>query len=193
MKRIKQNITKKHFDRLMSHLKADLDIREARRERLIKLFSLLYYTGIRINESTQLTNKMMTKFLEEKKLIIKAHKQDEEKYIYLTKNSRKMLKKYFKDIEDNDNLIFVSERANKKAPMEISSVIRDANSYLRRVFTDEYITSHSFRQSLITDLAKSNVNTKVIQQLVHHKSISSTYRYMKFDEKDLTASLENIR
>lgn len=193
MKRIKQNITKKHFEKLMTHLKSDTDIREIRKTRLMKLFNLLYYTGIRINESTQFTNNMMLKLLEDKKLIIKAHKQKEEKYIFLTDNSRKMLKKVFKDLKDNDELIFTSERANKKSAMEISSVIRDANSYLKRVFTGEYITSHSFRQTLITDLAKSNINTKVIQQLVHHKSISSTYRYMKFDEHDLTASLEHIR
>lgn len=193
MKRIKQNITKKHFEKLMTHLKSDTDIRDIRRNRLMKLFNLLYFTGIRINESTQLTNNMMLKLIQNKKLIIKAHKQKEEKYIFLTDNGKKALNKAFKNLDESDDLIFVSERANKKSAMEISSVIRDANSYLKKVFVDEYITSHSFRQTLITDLAKSNVNTKVIQQLVHHKSISSTYRYMKFDEYDLTASLENIR
>lgn len=193
MKRIKQNISKEQFKRLITHLRSDINLRNTRKDRLMKMFHLLYYTGIRVNESTQLTNRMMIRLLNEKKLIIKSHKQKEEKTIYLTDTAVKELKKIFTDLTNTDDLIFVSERASKKNKLEISSVIRDINTYLKRVFENDYITSHSFRQTLITDLAKSNINTKVIQQLVHHKSISTTYRYIKLDEKDLTNSLESVR
>jgi len=61
------------------------------------------------------------------------------------------------------------------------------------VFPNKNITSHSFRQTLITELAQKNINTKVIQTLIGHKSISSTYRYIKPSQEDITSSLDLVR
>ena len=194
MRKIKANITREQFDILIRNLRSDIDIRDVRKDRLLKMFNLLYYTGIRINEATQITNVMMVELISNRKLIIKSHKQDIEKLIYLTDNGCKLFKRVFKDIDNNDDLIFVSERNNKKTKLESSSVIRDVNTYIRKIFgKDCRITSHSFRQSLITELSRGGINTKVIQNLVSHQSISTTYRYIKTSEVDLTASLNSIR
>ena len=50
MKRIKDNITKKDFRFLMNFLQSDESIRKVRKDRLQKIFTLLYSLGIRLNE-----------------------------------------------------------------------------------------------------------------------------------------------
>lgn len=190
--KIKDNITPKEFKHLLNYLKSDDGIRENRKERLNKVFNLLYVLGLRVNELSQVTNNMMIELLTHKQLKLISHKQKLEKMVYITDNGVKTLTKIFSDLEPNENLIFVSERCSK-TPLSINSMIRDTNSYLKTVFPHKNITSHSFRQTLITELAQSNINTKVIQTLIGHKDISTTYRYIKPSENDLMNSLEAVR
>ena len=56
IERIKDNITPQEFKHLINYLKADTSVRANRKDRLIKLFNILYSTGLRVNETTQLTN-----------------------------------------------------------------------------------------------------------------------------------------
>jgi len=190
--KIKDNISKKEFQHLINYLIADITVRAIRKDRLLKLFNLLYITGLRVNETTTLTNIQIKELLEQKQTKVIAHKQKIEKVIYLTESSRKQLSKYFEIIE-NDNLVFQSERGSKRSSLSSNSVIRDMNSYLKKVFPNKNITSHSFRQTLISELAEKNINTKVIQTLIGHKSISSTYRYIKPSEEQILNSLDLVR
>ena len=193
IKRIKDNITPKDFKHLINYLKADESIRVARKDRLLKAFYLLYYTGLRVNELQQLNQKMIVELLENRKLKVIAHKQKVEKYIYVSEEGGKALSKIFGSLEENVNYVFTSERTGINSQLAVNSMIRDINSYLHLVFLNKNVTSHSFRQTLITELASKNVNTKVIQSLIGHKSINSTYRYIKPSESDLINSLESVR
>jgi len=193
IQRIKDNITPKDFKHLINYLKADSSVRANRKDRLIKLFNILYSTGLRVNETTQLTNSKLKELLSTKQTKVIAHKQSIEKIIYITESTKKELSKLFPILEDNEDLIFTSERGSKKSPLAINSVIRDINQYLKKVFPNNNITSHSFRQTLITELAEKNINTKVIQTLIGHKSITSTYRYIKPSQDQIVNSLDLIR
>jgi len=190
---IKDNISKDDFNHLINYLKIDDSIRASRKDRLTKIFYILYLTGIRVNETTQLTNNNLIDLLNYKELKIISHKQKNEKYIYITEQSKKMLSKVFFDLIANDDFIFVSERGNKKQPMRSNAVTLDVNSYLKKVFINKRITSHSFRQSLISDLATKNINTKIIQSLIGHKDIKTTYRYIKPSQIDIINSLDTVR
>lgn len=191
--KVKDNISKTEFKHLINYLKADTDLRESRRSRLEKIFNLLYVTGLRVNETTQITNNKLIELLTTRKTKVIAHKQKLEKVIYITENGQKQLSKVFIDIEANNSHLLTSERGNKKDSLSTNSVIRDINSYLKKVFPNKNITSHSFRQTLITELAQKNINTKVIQTLIGHKDISTTYRYIKPSEEDILSSLDLVR
>ena len=194
IKRIKSNINEDEFKKLINHLRGDETIRDSRKIRLMVIFHILYFTGMRINEIPQISNKMLLTLIDTKKLIITTHKTKNERILYLSDNGQKILKKVFPNLEPNDGLLIKSERGNKSGKMESESVIRDVNTYLRKVFGEDCrITSHSFRQTLITELAMSGINTKVIQSLIGHQSISSTYRYVKPNEVDVMSSLVGIR
>lgn len=192
--KIKENITEQQYKLLLSSLRGNTSMRKVRKERLLKIFVILYNLGIRVNEVSQFTNNMLNELLDNGKLIIESHKQGSEKIVYLTSKSKKEIKKIFDDIPYNNNYVFVSERGSKRDTLEPSSMIRDVNSYLKSIFgSNTRLTSHSFRQTLISNLATSGINTKIIQNLIGHKSINTTYRYITTSEADLTSALESVR
>jgi len=192
--KIKENITEQQYKLLLSSLRGNTSMRKVRKERLLKIFVILYNLGIRVNEVSQFTNNMLNELLDNGKLIIESHKQGSEKIVYLTAKSKKEIKKIFEDIPHNNNYIFVSERGSKGNTLEPSSMIRDVNSYIKSIFgSNTRLTSHSFRQTLISNLATSGINTKIIQNLIGHKSINTTYRYITTSEADLTSALESVR
>lgn len=192
--KIKENITEQQYKLLLSSLRGNTSMRKVRKERLLKIFVILYNLGIRVNEVSQFTNNMLNELLDNGKLIIESHKQGSEKIVYLTAKSKKEIKKIFEDVPHNNNYIFVSERGSKRDTLEPSSMIRDVNSYIKSIFgSNTRLTSHSFRQTLISNLATSGINTKIIQNLIGHKSINTTYRYITTSEADLTSALESVR
>jgi len=192
--KIKENISEQQYKLLLSSLRGNQRIRKTRKNRLLKLFVILYNLGIRVNETAQFTNNMMNELLDNGKLIIESHKQGSEKVVYVTEKAKREIKKIFGDIPNDNKKVFVSERGSKSTPLEPTAMIRDVNNYLKSVFgSDTRITSHSFRQTLISNLAINGVNTKVIQNLVGHKSINTTYKYIKSSEADIMAALETAR
>lgn len=192
MKRIKENITDKQFKVLMTHLHGDTSIRNNRKQRLTTIFNLLYYTGLRVNETTQFTDTMLSELINNKTLIVETHKTKTERVLYITDNGQKYLRKVFDDLHKTDSKLVQSERCTRE--LNTNSVTRDVNSYLKVVFgKDTRITTHSFRQTLITQLSECGVNTKVIQTLIGHKSVNSTLRYIKPSVETVVNSLNGVR
>jgi integrase/recombinase XerD len=187
-------ISKEQFENLIDFLKNDTEIREIRRGRLLKLFSLLYFTGAKLNELTNLTNNMIANLLIGDNFYIKKSINGELKHhIYISEDARTFLNEIFTEVVFNDELIFTSERGDKKSAMNKNSIIRDANSYLEKVFKGKGITTHSFRHAFRKELLEENVNIKLIQQLLGHNSISTTLQYIDNKNIDLSSILESVR
>ena len=194
IKKIRDNISSKEFNHLLNYLTADTSISSARKNRLIKVFHLIHIFGIRVNEASQITNNKLLELISTGSTKIIAHKQKKEKIIYATKKAIATIKKVFNPIEPNDNFILVSERGSKKTPLNPNSMIRDINSYLKKVFPNKNITSHSFRASLISELINDkNISAKIVQQLIGHSDIQTTFRYAIVSEQNIMNSLELVR
>ncbi len=194
IKKIRDTITAKEFKHLINYLQADTTIRASRKDRLNKMFHLLWEFGLRCNETIQLTQNMLIELLEQSQLKIVAHKQKKEKVIYLTKKGKKIIQSLFTDLEPNDNYIFTSERGSKNQPLQPNSVIRDLNSYLSVVFQNKAISSHSFRKSLCSSLLNDyNIAPTIVQQIIGHSSIQSTFIYSSVSDQNIMNSLELVR
>ena len=194
IKKIRDNITQSEMTHLINYTKSDTSLRPLRRDRLIKVFSLLHLLGTRANEITQITNFKLLELLEQGQTKIVAHKQSMEKIIYITPKGKKILKALFTDLQPNNDYLLVSSRGSKTTPLNPSSLLRDLNSYLSKVFPNKNITSHSFRSSLVSELINDkNISVKVVQQLVGHKDISTTYLYAKVSTENIMNSLELVR
>lgn len=193
IKLIKDNISESEFKHLLNYTKSDTSIREERRTRLTRIFGILWVTGLRINETVQLTNSKMLELITTGQTKVVAHKQKKEKNIYVTDKGIKLLKIIFNDLENNDEFLLTTERGSKTDKLQTNSVIRDVNTYLKKVFPHKTLTSHSFRQSLITELANKGINVKTIAELISHSDISTTYRYIRPSQVDIKKSLELVR
>lgn len=193
VKLIKDNISEAELEHLLNYIKIDKSIREERKIRLTRIFAILWVTGLRVNETVQLTNSKMLELIKTGETKVVAHKQKKEKIIYATKNGIKLLKNNFNDLENNEQFILTTERGSKTDKLQTNSVIRDVNTYLKKVFPHKTLTSHSFRQSLITELANKGVNVKTIAELISHSDISTTYRYIRPSQVDIKKSLELVR
>ena len=112
--------------------------------------------------------------------------------IYFTKKGKKIIEEIFKNLVPNDDYIFTSERGNQ--PLQPNSVIRDINSYLSVVFQNKAISSHSFRKSLCSSLLNDfNIAPTIVQQIMGHSSIQSTFIYSSVSDQNIMNSLELVR
>lgn len=188
-KLIKESVCESEFEKLMAHVRGDLSIKENTKTNLLRTFSLLFYTGSRLNELIQLTNQDILEIFKSKELIIKTHKTKNERKIYFSDNAIKELKKVFKDIE-KEELHFKIIRSKGKpyqSPHNIT-FIQQVNKYMKNVLGERF-SSHSFRQGLITEMASKGINTKIIKEYIGHSDIKTTLRYVKPSKVDIKNSL----
>lgn len=73
MKKLKKSIQEKEFKTLINFTQNNPTMRENTKQNLTRLFTLLYYTGMRINEVLTLTIKNIQEGIGNGELIVKAH------------------------------------------------------------------------------------------------------------------------
>ena len=191
MEKIKKSITAKEYKILMNYTRSNPNIRVNTRNNLLKIYTLLYYTGARLNELTQLRNSDILGVLEGKELIITTYKTKNERELFFTSNGIKEIRKIFSELgiydEPSDYKLIRVKGKPYSTPNKIA-FIQGINKAIREVLGDKY-TSHSFRQGFITELGAKSVNPKIIQHFIGHRDIKTTMRYIKPTESDIINAL----
>ena len=186
-KRIKKSITEKEYKLLVSHTKGDDSLKEFNRKRLLRIFCLLFYSGSRINELSQIKYKHIYEIIETGETVIIAYKTKSERILYFSEKAIKALKKYFDPDEDNNHYVIASWNDPKTRLHEIS-LINLVNKYMKKVLGGGY-TSHSFRQGLLTEMGARSINPKIIQSFIGHSDVKTTLRYIKPTARDVKMAL----
>ena len=70
MKRIKESIGEKEFKKLLAHTKGIENIKDNSRQNFLRTFTILYYTGIRLNEIQTIRFKHIKELLDTNQTII---------------------------------------------------------------------------------------------------------------------------
>ena len=73
IKRVKRSVTEKEYKKLMAFVRGDEDIKVFNQKRFLKIFSLLYYSGLRVNEITQIKYPHIAQIIETSETIIISH------------------------------------------------------------------------------------------------------------------------
>ena len=186
MKKLRKPIQEKEFKTLLNYINANSTMRENTKQNYFNLFTLLYYTGMRLNEVPQLTIEDLNIAIDKQELIIKAHKQHKERSIVLSKHSIKQLKKITRNQEPTYRVIKI--KSNPYSTPSPISFIAKVNRVIQSVLGERY-SSHSFRAGVITDLAVKGVNPKIIQNFIGHSSISTTMNYISPSSEDIRNAL----
>jgi len=184
MKRIRENISQEEHKKILTFLNGDITIRPNTKQNLLVTFTLLYYTGVRVNELTQLKIKDLKEIIKKQELIIETHKTKKERKLFFSKEAIRDIKKLFDySIEDDNSFIIRSKGNTEKAPHELT-FINTVNKFIQKALNSNRYSSHSYRAGLITDMSKS-INIKFISQYIGHSDVKTTMRYTKATDSDL--------
>jgi integrase len=186
-KKIKKSISQKEYKLLLSHTKGDDSVKEFNRERFLRIFILLYYSGVRINELSQMRYSHIREILKNGETIIETYKTQNERILYFSEQAIKDIKKYFLFTED-DNDYIIASWDNPKTRMHEIALINLVNKYMKKVLGEGF-TSHSFRQGLLTEMGSRSINPKIIQSFIGHSDVKTTLRYIKPTAHDVKMSL----
>ena len=182
--RIRENITEQHHQQIQTYLAGNTKLYPNTKQNIKVATTILYYTGIRLNEITQMTIKDLKTIISEKELIIKIHKQKRERKLFFSKDAIKEIKKLFDYSNENDNSLIIRAKGQTDKAPHGATFINSVNKFIQKALNSNRYTSHSYRAGLITDMAKS-INTKFISQFIGHSDTKTTMRYIRATDTDL--------
>ncbi|MEE9348986.1 MAG: tyrosine-type recombinase/integrase [Flavobacteriaceae bacterium] len=142
----------------------------------------LYATGIRRNEliSIKLND------VDLKRNTIKVlGKRNKERYIPLLKIIKESIQDYLivrKEIENNCDYLFITEKGNK---LYGTLVYRVINSYFSSVSSKVKKSPHVLRHAFATHLLNEGADLNAVKELLGHASLASTQVYINSSLKEL--------
>ena len=153
-----------------------LEIAKSKKHKLI--IKLLYSTGIRLSELTNLKIKDLE--LGENIAWVRKGKGSKDRMVILSKSLSEELKEYIKD-RNPDDFVFngwhgkLSNRAVEKMIKIIS----------KKAGIHKKVTPHTLRHSFATHLLESGVDIRKIQVLLGHSNLSTTQIYTSVTNTEL--------
>jgi len=190
IKRIKENITEVEYKKLMSFISGNEILRENTKQNLLRTFTILFFTGLRLNEVQELKIKDIKNLLQDGNVKIDISKTSTQRKLYLTNSFQKELVKLFdfKNELDENRIISKGSDKNKRTSINNIVFIQQVNKTIKEILGEGY-SSHSFRQGLITEMGSKSINIKIISQFVGHKNVSTTMGYIKPTDEQIREAL----
>lgn len=189
VKRIKESIGKDEYKKLLHFISNDPNIKDSTKSNLFRTFTILYYTGMRLNEVQQLRVLNIKELLNTSQTKIILPKTSTQRKLFASPQFKKELKPLFEDEllkGELDNRIITKKSTNSAINSEV--FIKSVNAKLKEILGTGY-TSHSFRQGLITQMASKQINTKIISKFIGHSDVKTTMQYIKPTDDDVKESM----
>ncbi len=149
-------------------------------KRDLALLALIYGAGLRITEALSVSKKDLAS-----EIIVITGKGKKQRIVPKLPIIDTYIEEYLKscpyDFKDNDK-IFVGVRGGPLSPTIFQKKIRHIRINLG---LKETATPHAFRHSFATHLLSEGADLRSIQELLGHKSLSTTQRYTSVDSTRL--------
>lgn len=167
---------------------ADLNSKYPIRDKTV--LELLYATGIRCSE---LVNIRIHDIDMDNKTIRILGKGGRERFVLFGNKAREKITDYLTNERipriSDDEPLFLSKRRDKLTPRTVQRIIEMFRAFLK---IDRAITPHKIRHSFATHMLNQGVDLRVVQELLGHKSLSSTEKYTHVSLEDLARLCEDI-
>ena len=189
-KKIKENITEVEYKKLMSFVRGNETLRSNTKQNLLRTFTILFFTGLRLNEVQELKIIDIKNLLQNGNVKIDISKTSTQRKLYLTNSFQKELLKLFDFKNELDDSKIISKGSDKNKRTSINKIvfIQQVNKTIKEILGEGF-SSHSFRQGLITEMGSKSINIKIISQFVGHKNISTTMGYIKPTDEQIKEAL----
>ena len=151
------------------------DIPSKRPYRDKAIFELLYATGVRCSELTNIkigdidfTNKTIRIFGKgrSERMVLFGNKAKEKVKIYM-KNERPL-------VQQQKEALFLNYRNEKLTSRSVQRIIEMFRKFLN---IGRNVTPHKIRHSFATHMLNRGVDLRIVQELLGHKTLSSTEKY----------------
>jgi len=146
---------------------------------------LLYATGLRVSELSSID---IDDVNFEERLIRAKGKGKKERLIPFGRIAEKCLISYLRKrislIKNNrhEEAVFLNYRGERLTPRSIERIV---DKYIQQSAIQRKISPHSLRHSFASHLLSRGADLRVIQELLGHKSLSTTQKYTHLDLKHL--------
>ena len=183
-------ITSKEYKELFNYLNRTDEFKKHSIKNAKKSFALLFYGGFRVSEIIDLTNQDLCEILKNKEFSLSNNtKTKKPRMVYFSDNAIKEFKLVFREnLTESSNYLLLRSWGKPHNNFSAHTIQRQLNIILKIALGQNY-TTHSFRAGIITEMAISGINTKIIQEFINHSNVSTTLRYIKPTEKDIKKSL----
>jgi integrase/recombinase XerC len=154
------------------------------------IFELLYATGIRCSELIAITVADID--FTHKTIRIKG-KGNKERIVLFGEKARNKLRQYITSerphTTDPTKPLFLNYREQALTPRSVQRIMQLFRSHLT---INKNITPHTIRHSFATHLLNQGVDLRIVQELLGHKTLSSTEKYTHVSLEDLTNLCDTI-
>lgn len=180
------------YEEILSIFKT-IDLSKPLGHRNRAILEVLYGCGLRATELTELT--LDDIFFHEEVLRV-IGKGNEQRLVPICSTSLKYLKLYLEERRTmtidtkSENIVFLNRRGKKLSRIMIFNIVRDA---ARSAGISKEIHPHTFRHSFATHLVEGGADIRAVQQMLGHKSISTTEIYTQVSLSTLRTAVEQLR
>ncbi|MBP6870187.1 tyrosine-type recombinase/integrase [Candidatus Babeliales bacterium] len=161
----------------------DKDLPSHRPIRDKAIFEVLYATGIRCSELTQIRLEDIN--FQEKTILIKG-KGRKQRYVLFGEKAKTKIIEYMnaeRFINDRGNsILFVNAQGESLTNRTIQMIL---NMFGKFLTVKKQLTPHKVRHSFATHLLNAGLDLRALQELLGHQSLSSTEKYTHVTTKDL--------
>ena len=144
------------------------------------LIELMYSSGLRVAECAKLEIKDLD--LNERTGILKKGKGGKDRLIILSKTAIKTMKKYIEKEHDGSKYLFPSTNGSHMTERGILKVVHNA---AKKAGIKKRVYCHLLRHAFATHLLDSDVDIRVIQELLAHSNLQTTQFYTQVSKKKL--------
>ncbi|MEK7142820.1 MAG: site-specific tyrosine recombinase/integron integrase [Patescibacteria group bacterium] len=178
----------KELEEILS--KPDLKTIQGLRDKAI--LNLLFSTGLRVSELCNLKKDDIN--LEKSEFSVKG-KGGRVRVVFLDQEAKESLKAYLAKRNDKNDYLFISYGHTKKSeirnpkfeisPITPRSVQRMIRKYALMAGITKRVTPHVLRHSFATDLLMAGADLRAVQELLGHKSVTTTQIYTHITDRHL--------
>ncbi|MGH7800518.1 MAG: tyrosine-type recombinase/integrase [Thermodesulfobacteriota bacterium] len=147
------------------------------------MLKLLFYTGVRVNELTNI--KASDVYLDENKIFIEKGKGSKDRYVLINQDFKTALKVYMKNNPKN-RFLFQTRVNTKYTPRRIQQIVK---YYAEK--TGIKATPHTFRHQAITWLSKHGFTDAELMLITGHSSKESLKIYQHLALGDIEGKYQD--
>lgn len=170
-----------------------IDLSHPQGERNRTIIETIYSCGLRVSE---LTNLKLSDLFFEEGFVRVLGKGNKERFAPINYNTQKYILFYIKDIRSHilpqkgfEDTLFLNRRGKSLSRQMIFMIIKDLAT---KVNLNKKIGPHTLRHSFATHLLEGGADLRAIQQMLGHKSITTTEIYVHLDKSYLKEVVEKF-